>query len=58
MRDDSIIPAWLKYIMVFIDRVGFPIVAFGVMTYMCFVTLEKLTVSLNNLTQAVLTLRK
>lgn len=34
--------------MIFVDRVGFPIMAFLIMAYMCFVTLNKVTVAIDN----------
>lgn len=57
-RVDGLIPSIFKYIMTFIDRVGFPIFAFLVMTYMCFRTLDKLTTAIDRLTIAVESLRK
>ena len=41
-------PQWAKLIMTMIDRIGFPILAFGVMAYMCFVTLAKVTNSIDS----------
>lgn len=41
-RNDDI-PKQVKWIMTFINRVGFPIVAFGLMWYLCFQTIEKNT---------------
>lgn len=38
----SDMPKYLRWGMVFIDRVGFPIVAFLLMCYMCFVSLKNL----------------
>jgi len=55
---DKEIPKLLRYTMLFIDRVGFPIVAFLIMAYMCFVTIQKNTEALGNLTEAVKSLRK
>lgn len=40
---DSDIPKAMKLTMLFIDRVGFPTMAFLLMAYMCFVTLSKVT---------------
>ncbi len=50
---DSEIPVVLKWVMTFINRIGFPIVAFGVVSYLCFVTIEKLRVSMDAQTQAI-----
>jgi hypothetical protein len=41
---DMELPSFLKMIMVFIDRVGFPVLAFILMFYMAFVSLGKITV--------------
>ena len=41
------IPKWLKLIMVFIDRVGFPIMAFIMMFYMSSVSIAKVDTTLN-----------
>jgi hypothetical protein len=40
------IPKFLKLIMVFIDRVGFPVLAFCLMFYFAFFTLQKMTIAL------------
>lgn len=40
------IPKFLKLIMVFIDRVGFPVLAFCLMFFFAFFTLQKMTVAL------------
>ena len=37
------LPDWLRFLMLFIDRCGFPILAFLIMTYMCFVTVNQNT---------------
>lgn len=50
------IPRFLKLTMVFIDRVGFPTMAFMLMSYMCFVTLHKITDALLENTKALTTL--
>jgi hypothetical protein len=46
------IPRWLKWVMTFIDRVGFPILAFLLMWYMVTTTIDKNTLALNNLVQS------
>lgn len=38
---DGYIPSRIKWIMTFINRVGFPIVAFGVVSYLCFATIKE-----------------
>jgi hypothetical protein len=45
------IPRWLKWVMTFIDRVGFPILAFLLMWYMVATIIEKNTVTLSNVVQ-------
>lgn len=52
-RGNGEVPAVLKYLMVFIDRVGFPIVAFLIMTYLCFVSLRELGKTIEGNTQAL-----
>lgn len=42
--------------MVFIDRVGFPTMAFLLMSYMCFSTLHKITDAMAENTKALLSL--
>ena len=46
-------PSTLRYIMIFIDRIGFPILAFCIMSYICFVTLNKLTDALTENTRVL-----
>lgn len=53
IASDTELPKSLKLIMVFIDRVGFPTMAFLLMSYMCFATLEKMTVAINDNTAAL-----
>ncbi len=50
------IPRSMKLIMLFIDRVGFPTMAFLLMAYMSFVTLRKVTDALADNTRALSTL--
>ena len=50
------IPDVLRYLMVFIDRVGFPILAFLLMFYIAFSTNEKMTTALSANTEALLKL--
>jgi len=42
-NEDEVIPKKVRWMMTFINRVGFPIVAFLLMFYICYVTLEKIT---------------
>lgn len=51
------IPSTLKFIMTFIDRVGFPILAFLIMSYLCFVSIEKLTVVVQDVKIALIDLK-
>ena len=44
------IPKWLKMLMVFIDRVGFPILAFLLMFYVSYVSITRMTAILQDLT--------
>ena len=53
MMTDSEIPKAMKLTMIFIDRVGFPTMAFLLMAYMCFVTLAKVTGALNENTKVL-----
>lgn len=43
---ESDVPKAMKLTMLFIDRVGFPTMAFLLMAYMCFATLTKITSAL------------
>lgn len=47
------IPKPIKYALIMIDRVGFPIFAFCLMSYMCFVTLDKVIKSVDKNTAAI-----
>ena len=49
MYDEDIedIPRWLRWTFVAINRVGFPIVAFILMWYMCEISISKVVVSVN-----------
>lgn len=40
-EDEQNIPLWLKWVFVSINRVGFPIVAFILMWYMCQISIAK-----------------
>jgi hypothetical protein len=43
--DDEPIPRWLKWLFITINRVGFPIVAFILMWYMCQISITKVVTS-------------
>lgn len=43
----------MEFILRSINEVGFPIIAFFVMAYMCFVTIEANTAALDNLRIAI-----
>ena len=50
------VPEWLKYAMAFIDRVGFPVMAFLLMFYLCFRTLTDNTTVLTEVNKALVAL--
>lgn len=52
------LPPVLKSSMVFIDRVGFPAIAFLMMCYLCFSTLGKVAGAIEKNTEALNMLRK
>lgn len=52
----SDMPKQLRWVMIFVDRVGFPVVAFILMCYICFVTLGKNTDVLTQNTQVLVAL--
>ena len=47
------IPRYMKLIMVFIDRVGFPVLAFILMFYLAFSSLQKSTEAIAENTKAL-----
>lgn len=47
----SEIPKWLKLTMAFIDRVGFPVMAFVMMFYMSYSSINKIDCTLNAVVQ-------
>jgi len=47
------IPYWLKIIMIFIDRVGFPILAFCLMFWMCYQSIGKVSIAISDNTEAL-----
>lgn len=49
-NDDVELPKVLRYTMAFVDRVGFPIVAFLLMFYVCFVGIRDMTRALGQVT--------
>lgn len=49
----SQIPPTLKYVLIFIDRVGFAIFAFCLISYICFISIGKVNVSLQQNTTAI-----
>jgi hypothetical protein len=42
------INGFFKIIMTFIDRVGFPILAFLIISYICFISLKELTTAVQD----------
>lgn len=57
-EDDYGMPVSFKVIAAFINRIGFPIFAFCVMTYICFWTLAKNTEALNQNTLVLQSLKQ
>ena len=55
--EDKEIPVWLRWAFVTINRVGFPIVAFVMMWYLCNVSITKVTNSLEQNTLVLLEVR-
>lgn len=55
-RDDDL-PPYLKWTMNFINRIGFPIVAFGVMSYMCFISIKEQTTAINQLKEVFISMK-
>jgi hypothetical protein len=51
------IPRFLKLIMIFIDRVGFPVLAFCLMFYMSNMSLQKMTEAISENTKALVQFR-
>lgn len=47
------IPLKLKWALIAINRVGFPILAFLIMTYLCYVSLNRNTEAISKLTAVV-----
>jgi hypothetical protein len=47
------IPKFLKLTMAFIDRIGFPVLAFILMFYMSFVSITKVTCAVSENTKAL-----
>lgn len=52
-NEDSNIPQTVKTISYFIKQVGFPVVAFLLMFYMTFYSVQRLTDSVNNQTKVL-----
>ena len=57
LKDIGDIPNSIKILMVFIDRVGFPIMAFLLMFYMSYFTLKQVTGSINEATKVLVELK-
>lgn len=49
-------PSYLRWSMTFINRIGFPAVAFLIMAYMCFVTIDKQRMASEAQTRAIIEL--
>ena len=59
MSDDRIVlngdvPKFMKLIMLFIDRVGFPTLAFIAMFYMAYIGIDKQNKALDEVTKAIM----
>ena len=50
------VPKWMKLLMLFIDRVGFPALAFVLMFYMSYSSLEKVTSAISDTKDALVKL--
>jgi len=47
------IPQWMKIIMIFVDRIGFPALAFCLMFYMSYSSLGKVSTAMVQMTTAL-----
>lgn len=47
------IPKFLKLVMIFVDRIGFPVLAFILMFYMSFISITKITSAIAENTRAL-----
>lgn len=56
-RYDDQVPQKLKWTMTFINRVGFPIVAFAMMYYLCFNTLKEQSKAIGELKEIFVAMR-
>lgn len=50
------LPKSLRYAMIFIDRVGFPTLAFLLMSYICFVSLKEQAAAMSEISQVLTSL--
>lgn len=50
------LPGWLRWAMAFINRVGFPIVAFAFMSYMCFFVLKENTKAIESMKEVLISM--
>jgi hypothetical protein len=55
--EDVNIPTWLRYSFITINRIGFPIVAFLMMWYVCQVSIGKVVASVEQNTLVLLEVR-
>lgn len=58
MNGEVEIPYWMRLVMLFIDRLGFPIMAFFCMLWICYNTISKNTEAINRNTEAIVQLRE
>jgi hypothetical protein len=55
--NDEEIPRWLKWFFITVNRVGFPVVAFVLMWYICQVSIAKVVVSVDQNTIVLMGLK-
>jgi len=55
--DEKFIPTWLRWTFITINRVGFPIVAFLMMWYLCQVSIAKVITSVDQNTLVLFEVR-
>lgn len=52
------VPKWVEISMIFIERIGFPTVAFLLIYYICYVSINKMTETLESISAEMITQRK
>ena len=51
------IPKSMKLVMIFIDRVGFPVVAFLLMFYMAIISQQRMTASMDKVSETLMEIK-